>query len=289
MRKANADIISQQLGDWSKWAANKSNQAFFTEALKTMENEFGIGNQGMMTIGLVGSCDIPGVKLRQAQSIARWDRKPSKWSHAFLIANKWNGKTNVNKLRIYEVPLFARTGEFPKPINNGMTWNPNEPVKGQSVSTLGLYDDASIHANVALLAVCERSLNKNQDRTIHHLSNKDLKRVSDRAKDLNFDRLRYNLWENLSAWKRFLWSDDEGTNPLRSGVPICCSSYVEMAFEAIGLDLVPTASERNSTPEHIWTAARWFYQENNIRNDDVESKYEMVGCYAIRDGGCTVK
>ena len=61
-----------------------------------------------------------------------------------------------------------------------------------------------------------------------------------------------------------------------------------MVFEAIGLDLVPSASERNSAPEHIWNAAKWWHQQSHIDHDDIESAYEMTGCYAIRDNGCSL-
>ena len=58
-----------------------------------------------------------------------------------------------------------------------------------------------------------------------------------------------------------------------------------MAFEAIGLDLVPGASERNSAPEHIWNAAVWWFQQGGIERDDTENAFEMQGSYVIRDPG----
>ena len=107
MRKSTASRRSDQLGDWSKWAAAKSNSEFFASAFKAMEG-FNVGNQGLMTIGLIGSRDIPGVTLRRAQSILRWDRRPSLWSHAFLIGKAWNGKGKVDAIPIYEIPLASR-------------------------------------------------------------------------------------------------------------------------------------------------------------------------------------
>ena len=167
---------------------------------------------------------------------------------------------------------------FPRPENNGVTPN----------STLGLYSGAHVDANVAMIAVGAREFKKGKRSGVTHLSNAVVQAVAARAKDYNYDRQRYDFWDSLSAWQRYLWSDGEGQNPLRAGIPICASSYVEMAFEAIGLDLVPSASERNSAPEHIWNAAVWWHQHSHIDRDDIESAYEMMGCYAIRDYGGSV-
>ena len=121
-----------------------------------------------------------------------------------------------------------------------------------------------------------------------NLTADDLNAVKARAKDPNYDRLRFDMWENFCAWQRFLWSDGTGVSPLRQGVPVPCSSYVEMAFEAMGMDLVPGASERNSAPEHIWNAARWWYQEADKQGEDQLSPYVITGCYAIRDAGGSI-
>ncbi len=95
MIKSTATKRSEQLGNWSEWAAKKTNSEFFTAAFEAME-KFKVGNQGLMTIGLIGSRDIPGVTLRRAQSIIRWDRRPGLWSHAFLIGKAWKGKGKVD-------------------------------------------------------------------------------------------------------------------------------------------------------------------------------------------------
>ncbi len=277
MIKSTATKRSEQLGNWSAWATKKTNSEFFTTAFEAME-KFNIGNQGLMAIGLIGSRDIPGVTLRRAQSIIRWDRRPSLWSHAFLIGKAWKSKGKVDAIPIYEIPLFSRNTGFPRPENNGVTLN----------SKLGLYSDPNIDANVALIAVGAREFKDGKRCGVTNLSNKEVNAVAARAKDYNYDRLRYDLWDSLSAWQRYLWSDGEGQNPLRAGIPICASSYVEMAFEAIGLDLVPSASERNSAPDHIWNAATWWHQQSHIDHDDTESPYEMMGSYAIRDPGCSL-
>ena len=61
--------------------------SFFVEAMQTLAKD-GVGNGGIMTIGLVGQRDYPGHVLRTAQAMLRWDQRPSLWSHAFLVYDK---------------------------------------------------------------------------------------------------------------------------------------------------------------------------------------------------------
>ena len=74
------------------------------------------GHDGLALIGLVGSCDLPGVTLRRAQSILRWDRRPSLWSHAFLSSSPQDGDAAIR-----EVALHSRSGAFPEPADNAVT------------------------------------------------------------------------------------------------------------------------------------------------------------------------
>ncbi len=274
MRKSVAKADNPQLGDWSQWAIENDldNMTFFEQALSVMENKFGVGNGGVMAIGLVGSRDMPGTILRRAQSVLRWDRRPSPWSHAFLISKP---RLRLRSTPIFEVPLHARNGDFPKPAENGL-----------NKSSLGVYNDVDVDANVAIITVAQRTKSGNKA-ALKNLESDDLNAVNRAARDPNVDRLRYDLWESLCAWNQYLWSDQEGVNPLREGVPVPSSAYVEMAYEAMGLDLVPGASERNSAPEHIWNAARWWHQEHvkEQEAEDADVPFVMTGCYAIRDAG----
>ncbi len=275
MRRSIAGKSNHQLGDWSQWIVDKnvSNMDFFAEALDTMDKDCGVGNGGVMAIGLVGSRDIPGTTLRRAQSVLRWDRRPSKWSHAFLLRKP---RTRMKTTRILEVPLHARNGVFPRPEENGLNEN----------ATLNAYEDSDVDVNVALIVVARRIVTTKGRVTLANLDPGEINKVEKHAEEPNSDRLRYDLWESLSVWKQYLWSDGAGINPLREGVPVPSAAYVEMAYEAIGLDLVPGASERNSAPEHIWNAARWWHQESVAKEEGADaSPYIMTGCFAVRDYG----
>jgi hypothetical protein len=242
--------------NWTDRYLRRDNLGFFADALGALA-EKGVGNGGLMAIGLVGQRDIPGVTLRQAQSILRWDIRPSRWSHAFLIAQPVEPAPKaVASAPILEVALHPRTGEFPRPEHNGV-----------GEGRLGLYRDREVDANVALLAV--------------RMDADDAARLAERARIFNIDRLRYNLWESLGVWQAYLWAFGGRPNPLREAFPIPASAYVEMVYEEIGVDLTPGASERNSAPEHIWNAARWWHEAFTTAGRPI------TGFYVERDPGCS--
>lgn len=242
--------------EWTGGPGGADNLAFFEAAIRDLDGGPD-GHAGIALIGLVGQCDLPGVTLRRAQSVLRWDRRPSLWSHAFLIVDARVDGADVAGTRIREVALQPRTGAFPEPAYNAVT-----------DATLANYASAVIDANVALLKV--------------QMSAEEAERVCERAtKGVNCERLRYDLFSTLGAWQSYLWT--RGTaNPLEEGVPMFNAAFVEFCFEAINLDLIPGASERNSAPEHIWNAARWWEHEF----DHFEKP--ISGRYLIRDRHCGV-
>lgn len=240
------------------------NLDFFLDAFRRLAEQDtgdelkGVGNGGLMTIGLVGERDLIGVTLRQAQEVVRWDRRPSKWSHAFLIAGPApKNKAELTNLKVLEVTMNPRSGSVPDPNSNGLT-----------IGRLGNYASPLVTANVALLAV--------------KMNDEEAGLVEYRARRPNRDRIRYSMWDSLCVWQGYYWAQGSQPNPLAEGFPIFSSSYVEYAFEAIDLDVTPSASERNSAPEHIWNSVRYWH-------DNLEDLGHPVYGYAvIRDPGCAV-
>jgi hypothetical protein len=255
MRHSKASEPNEDVADWTNRYLKRNNRDFFRDALKALaENR--LGNQGVGVIGLVGQTDLPGYTLRTAQSVLRWDRRPSLWSHAFLIAAPVSAR--ITEVPIWEVALHPRSGEIPMPEKNGV-----------GESRLGFYDDPTVDANVALLAV--------------RMTDSEARKVVERARQPNIDRLRYSLWDCLGVWQSYMWSQAVRPNPLSEGYPICSSSYVEMAFEAIHLDLTPAASERNSAPEHLWNAALWWHEAYR------DLKHPISGYYVHRNKQCYLR
>ncbi len=129
LRHSQSDTQNPNVTNWSEKYASTDNSAFFTDAIADLSGD----QDGLGLIGLVGSSDLPGVALRRAQSILRWDRRPSLWSHAFLL---------VGGGEIREVALHSRAGHFPEPADNAIT-----------AATLDHYASPRLDANVALLSV----------------------------------------------------------------------------------------------------------------------------------------
>jgi hypothetical protein len=250
------------LEDWSERHAERANSEFFADALPWLAER--VGNEARGAIVLLGQRDLPGIALRRAQSVLRWDRRPSLWSHAMLL---------VGGDRAREVTLHSRAGTFPEPAFNAVT-----------DITLGAYDNRVVDANVALLGV---KMDRDQNERL-------LERTTDDG--VNHDRLRYDLWELLGLWQSYLWT--RGTrNPLEEGIPMFNAAFVAYAYEAFGLDVTPGASERHAAPEHIWNGARWWSPEFRWQEDaegrSVEAPAEreespIIGCCCLRDRHCAL-
>jgi hypothetical protein len=254
IRHSGSSSKNARVKDWTGKFRGKDNLEFFAAALAELTRKKS-GHGGLMSIGLLGQRDIPGVTLRHAQSILRWDLRPSLWSHAFLIAGRLPDVKGIGDLPIREVSIYSRTGAFPEPAYNAV-----------SDATLGVYADRESDANVALLSV--------------EMTDEQVENVAERAiQNPNLDRGRYDFWETLGIWASYLWSSGMRPNPLREGFPMFSSAFVEYCFEAIPLDLSPAASERNSAPEHIWNSALWW--------DDAFTEYEhpISGYCCLRDRG----
>jgi hypothetical protein len=252
IRHSGSTSKNERVKDWTDEYQDKDNLEFFAAALEELTSK-DAGNGGLMAIGLLGQRDIPGITLRLAQSVLRWDLRPSLWSHAFLIAARTSDVKEIGDLPIREVSIYSRTGTFPEPANNAVT-----------EAMLADYASAKVDANVGLLSIA--------------MSKEEADNVAKRAtKDPNLDRLRYDFWETLGIWASYLWSSGTRPNPLREGFPMFSSAFVEYCFEAIPLDLSPAASERNSAPEHIWNSAVWW--------DDAftEFGHPISGYYCLRD------
>lgn len=236
--------------------ADHGNLRFFRDVLRKPGDE-SVGHGGAMAVGLVGRRDLPGVTLRRAQSVLRWDLRPSLWSQAFLLRGAQSAE-DLGEGDLREVSLYSPTGAFPDPANNAV-------IDG----TLRFYDDPTVNANACLVTV--------------DIDEDELKAVTERAvEDPNRDRMRYDLWRMLGVWQSYLWSADALPNPLRQGHPVFSSAFVEYCYEAIQLDLAPGASERNSSPEHLWNAAKWWWES-------FKAFGHPIRCYSvIRDQGCAV-
>jgi hypothetical protein len=248
IRHSSAGKGNSQLEDWSGDFRDQDNMPFLRAAFEHVRDD-------EVVIVLVGQRDLPGVALRRAQAILRWDLRPSLWSHALIVF----GTGDPAGLRAREVTLHSRTGAFPDPAHNAVL-----------DASLGDYDDRKVDANMAVLRVPL----KDDD---------DVEQLRTRIyTDPNLDRLRYDLWQTLGVWQSYFWSAGAAPNPLREGFPVFSSSFVEYCLEALRFDPAPGASERNSAPEHLWNGAKWWHEEFTALERPV------TGACVLRDLACTL-
>jgi hypothetical protein len=114
----------------------QDNRKFFQSALSDLGSA--ASGAGRVFIGFVGSRDLPGVTLRRAQSILRWDLRPSLWSHTFILTSASMAQSDGSRSPvIYHVPFDTRSAEFHAPEDNAV-------IK----SSLDIFADQQRDANV---------------------------------------------------------------------------------------------------------------------------------------------
>ncbi|MDR4483232.1 MAG: hypothetical protein R3B95_08415 [Nitrospirales bacterium] len=100
MRHSQTSTRNPVIKDWTSKYGKRTNLQFFDEAFASLQKQ-DIGNRGLMTVGLIGSRDVPGHTLRTAQSMLRWDLRPSFWSHVFVVAESVTSRTSLSPCRFW--------------------------------------------------------------------------------------------------------------------------------------------------------------------------------------------
>ncbi len=201
-------------------------------------------------VGLVGACDPASAAVRRAQSVLRFDRRPSHFSHAFLFTGEED--------RILECRLVEADPSRPE-------------FNGVCLSRAARYADPAHHPNLALISF--RFLVEPERRQA----------VLDRARTPDAARDRYDFHALAGAWQAFLFDPEGEPNPLTRDVPHPGAAYLRWALEAAGLESAPGAVHQNDAPEHLWAAAlRW---SKAYARSDLRVRVEVAS--SIRDPRCT--
>ena len=171
----------------TSWTGRTATATPTTRSSSPTRSRSSSDSDGSALIGLVGSCDLPGVAVRRAQSILRWDRRPSLWSHAFLLVG---GGERSARSRCTRAPATS----------------PSRPTtrsrRRRSRTTRA------------------RAWTRTSRCSAVRMERRGGRRASSSARpsNPNLERLRYDLFETLGFWQAFLWT--RGTpNPLEQGVP----------------------------------------------------------------------
>jgi len=234
----------------------------------------GVDRGGVACIGLIGEYGLIGYTIRRAQEVIRVDRTPSYWSHAFLAYSPLSTDPGVNRHPkrsgwIWESTLEPAVGFSSFVERNGVS------VRRISDYTQASFDPFAAHCvpNIAILAIA--------------LTEEERKAILDRADDPNADQLRYDLAGLLGTWYAYITNPADRPNPLSAGSGVFSSAYVQLAYDAAGIDLAPGAHQRNTCPEHLWQAARRLgpmFRASDADGHRIERP--VVGWYCIRDKAC---
>lgn len=193
---------------------------------------------------LVGGSDLASVRLRMAQSVVRFDERPSYWSHAALVLDV--EPTDVLDSTGVEIALWPSAATGPE-RNYLSFFKLRDYASDRRFPNLAVISVAELgeHADVAPLAERARgaALRENPGRGVH----------------------AFGPW--VAAWASHVLAPI--TNPLLSDVPFPSTALVDYVFASAGIDLLPAAATPALCPEAVWASARYFSERHDLRIDAV--------------------
>lgn len=176
-------------------------------------------------IGLVGTDDLVGAAIRDAQSSITIDTLPSKWSHAFLMG----------EIRADGEPYIFESDLEPD-IDRPQLRN------GAQESRLSKWAVVSVeHAAVLDLGLSAE--------VFPRLLAAALRLVHEQS-------LSYPIIQLVGTWWQIVRARVWKANPFDDAMAMYCSSFVRHCYQEAGLDPVPTSIHlSNTAPEHLWQSS----------------------------------
>ncbi len=180
-------------------------------------------------IGLVGTKDMVGVAIREAQRPITLDGKASLWSHSFLfdelrLDRRGSGNTKSRSPYIFESDL--KINLIKPQIRNGSQENWLGKWCVEKVENAALIDFA--------------------------LSEDQKDDVLATALQLVDEQVLYPIQELLGTWWSIITGQQWLPNPVDDPHAMYCSSFVRHCYREAGKDFMgPEVSLSNTTPEHI--------------------------------------
>lgn len=266
----NPDLV-----DLTRPYKRKDNASFLAEVARRLR-ELAKGPEGTWfrggaaCIGLLGEYGLAGATMRQAQAVLRVDRSPSHWSGAFLIHDDLAVDPTRNRGR-------ASAWVWESTLAPAIPFNYFIERNGVGARRIADYANARFdmrreHSvpNMAILAL--------------GVTQEERAAILNRASDPNVDQLAYDLRGLLGTWYAFLTGATAQINPLATGHAVHSSAYLQLAYDAIGVDLAPGAHLKNTAPEHLWQMAR--YLTSSARVADAKGNVmprPFRGWYCVRE------
>jgi hypothetical protein len=180
-------------------------------------------------VGVVGTRDLIGLAIREAQRKVTPDAKASLWSHCFLLGElRWDrrGTQGSKSQSVYLFESDLKVKPFSPQIRNGAQENwvgkwCSAEVENAAVIDFGLTDD---QANDVLAT----------------------------ALQLVDEQVLYPIGELLGTWLSIIAGRQWQENPLDDPHAMYCSSFVRYCYQQAGKDFMGGAvSVSNTTPEDV--------------------------------------
>lgn len=256
-------------------ADNAAFLAYVAGELAALSKKFGpeepgFDAGGVGCFGLLGEYGLIGYGIRQAQKLVRVDHLPSCWSHAFLFAQPLSTKATALRDPDTSPFIWESTLEPASLFNKFVDRNGVGPrhIGDYAPADFDLLREHSV-PNMAVIAI--------------GMTAKEREAVMERASQPDVDRLRYDISGLLGVWYAFLTNRASLPNPLADGRGIFCSAYVQLAYDAAGIDLAPGAHQRNTSPEHLWQGAKYFSDMYTWIGPEGKKQRPVYGWCVLRD------
>ncbi|MEQ8764840.1 MAG: hypothetical protein RL885_12990 [Planctomycetota bacterium] len=276
----NRDIV-----DLTEGFGRRDNASFLAEVARGLReaskiegaNGTRIDPGGVGCIGLMGEYGFVGHACRQAQAVLGLDRRPSFWSHAFLLVDPLSIEDIDNRSSARSAVIWE-SSLTPPPGRDWLTWRNGVNPRRIGEYSRKNFDPSAPHSvpNFAILAI--------------GLTDAEREALLQRASNADLDQLRYDLSGMRGSWLRYLSRRSGIPNPLAEGEAFPAAAYVQFAYDAANIDLTPGAHQRNTAPEHIWAAAQ--YLRDTFRTEIADSgepaPRPLKAWYCVRDRTCAM-
>jgi hypothetical protein len=262
--------------DWSERYRGRDNAAFLAGVARALERTGRaypetIDPGGVLCVGLLGEFGHIGYGLRRAQATLRLDRQPSYWSHALLVATALSAGQNAYRSP-RTAPWLYEVAFTPDPAMTMVAFRSGASPRSSADYVPARFRRLAPPAvpNIAILALA--------------LTADERERVLARAIRPETDSTRYDLGQLRARWFEYLVDPVVQPNPLAEGVAMPSAAYVQLAYDAAGVDLSPGAMQRNTAPEHIWQLVRRLYRDAELMDESGHRAPRVVaGWYCVRD------
>lgn len=260
---------------------NASFLAYVVEQLKAIgsaSNETTVAHSptGEVAIALLGCFGMLGYGMRRSQEIVRFDRGPSYWSHAAIFPDGFD--MAALEIEGKNGPWILEAALHPSGKHND--WLFRDGVTARRFADYSnakfAWDSGTSAPNIAVISLA--------------MTEDERARIRKAMLTPEAARLQYDFLGLAGQWFAYLTNRPELRNPLVDGRPMPSAAYVQMAYAAANIDLVPSSLSTTPTPEHFWSLAsclsnRAVYWDAKTRT----SNERDVRCwFCIREPHCVV-